>query len=214
MTIEVIGAGFGRTGTLSLKLALEQLGYDKCYHMMEIFGHPEHVALWHAATRGEPMDWDALYQGYRATVDWPECAFWAEQMHHFPDAKVVLTERDPERWHDSVMNTIYPSSLAQQASDDPGAQAWAAMAFELIWDGTFHGRIEDRDYAIGIYREHNDRVKREVPADRLLVFEASQGWAPLCEFLGRAVPQTDFPRVNTTEEFQARAPRSARDARG
>jgi hypothetical protein len=207
MTIEVIGAGFGRTGTLSLKLALEQLGFDKCYHMMEIFGHPEHVSLWHAAARGEAIDWDSLYQGYRATVDWPACAFWAEQLAHYPDAKVVLTERDPEGWHDSVMNTIYPASQAQRASDDPGARAWADMVFELIWEGTFQGRIEDRDFAIGVYREHNARVKREVPSDRLLVFEASQGWAPLCTFLGCPVPPGDFPRVNTTEEFQSRAPR-------
>lgn len=205
MTIDVIGAGFGRTGTLSLKLALEQLGYDKCYHMMEIFGHPEHVGVWHGAARGEPVDWDALYQGYRATVDWPACSFWAEQVEHYPQAKVVLTERDPQRWHDSVMSTIYPASQAQRASDDPGARAWADMVFDLVWDGTFGGRVDDRDHAIGVYLAHNERVKHEVPAERLLVFDVASGWAPLCEFLGRPVPDAPFPRVNSTQEFQDRA---------
>jgi hypothetical protein len=205
MTIDVIGAGFGRTGTLSLKLALEQLGYHKCYHMMEIFGHPDHVAVWQAAVRGEPVDWDALYHGYQATVDWPACSFWAEQLAHYPEAKVVLTERDPQRWYDSVMNTIYPASLAQRASDDPGVHAWADMVFALIWDGTFGGRIDDRDHAIAVYLAHNERVRREVPAERLLVFDVASGWAPLCEFLGRPTPETPFPRVNSTQEFQDRA---------
>lgn len=205
MTIEVIGAGFGRTGTMSLKLALEKLGFDKCYHMYELLQHPDHVGLWHQATRGEPVDWHALFQGYRATVDWPSCNFWEAQLEQFPDARVVLSERDPERWYDSVMNTIYPGSLRRRESADPADRAWADMAFELIWDGTFHGRIEDREHAIDVYLAHNEYVKSHAPADRLLVFEASQGWEPLCAFLGTPVPDEPYPRVNTTEEFQARA---------
>lgn len=205
MTIEVIGAGFGRTGTMSLKLALEKLGFDRCYHMYELLQHPDHVGLWHQATRGEPVDWHALFQGYRATVDWPSCNFWEAQLEQFPDARVVLSERDPERWYDSVMNTIYPGSLQRRESEDPADRAWADMAFELIWDGTFHGRIEDREHAIDVYLAHNEYVKSHAPADRLLVFEASQGWEPLCAFLGTPVPDEPYPRVNTTEEFQARA---------
>lgn len=205
MTIEVIGAGFGRTGTMSLKLALEKLGFDKCYHMYELLRQPGHVELWHQATRGDPVDWHALFQGYRATVDWPSCNFWEVQLEQFPDARVVLSERDPERWYDSVMNTIYPGSLQRRESDDPADRAWADMAFELIWDGTFHGRIEDREHAIDVYLAHNDYVKSHAPPDRLLVFEASQGWEPLCGFLGRPVPEEPYPRVNTTEEFQARS---------
>ena len=97
MTLEVIGAGFGRTGTLSLKIALEKLGFERCYHMAELMQHPHHVQLWQLATRGEPIDWPALYQGYRASVDWPSCNFWEIQLRQFPDARVILTERDPER---------------------------------------------------------------------------------------------------------------------
>ncbi|MEZ5560256.1 MAG: sulfotransferase [Pseudomonadales bacterium] len=204
MTIRVIGAGFGRNGTLSLKLALEQLGFDKCYHMMEVFQHPDHVRIWRDAAAGRPVDWDALFEGYQSSCDWPSCTFWQEQMAHYPDARVILSERDPERWYQSVMSTIYPGSLAQRASDDPANQAWAAMAFELVWDGTFHGRIEDKDYAIATYLAHNQKVKDTVPADRLLVYQASEGWQPLCAFLGCEVPATPYPQVNTTEEFQGR----------
>lgn len=205
MSIEVIGAGFGRTGTLSLKLALEQLGFDRCYHMMEVAQHPDHVEIWERATRGEDVDWTSLYEGYRASVDWPACNFWEVQLSHFPNARVILSERDPDRWYDSVMNTIYPGSLKQRESEDPHIRAWSEMVFELIWDGTFHGRVEDREHAIDVYRAHNDYVKSHAPADRLLVFEAAQGWEPLCRFLGCPVPDVPYPRVNTTEEFQSRA---------
>jgi hypothetical protein len=205
MTIQVIGAGFGRTGTMSLKLALEKLGFDKCYHMDEVVQHPEHVAVWQQATRGEPVDWNAMYRGYRASVDWPACNFWEIQLRQFPDARVILTEREPDRWYDSVMNTIYPGSLKAKESEDAAVQAFADMAFELIWDGTFHGRVEDREHAIDVYLAHNDYVKKQAPRDRLLVFEAAQGWEPLCRFLGCPVPDEPYPRVNTTQEFLSRA---------
>jgi hypothetical protein len=204
MAIDVIGAGFGRTGTLSLKLALEQLGFEKCYHMTEVFQHPDHVGAWLQGTRGEPMDWDAIYQGYRATVDWPGCNFWELELKHYPQAKVILSQRDPKRWYQSVMNTIYPASIAARESADPAVQPWADMVFELIWEGTFHGRIEDEGHAIDVYLAHNDYVRRQTPEDQLLEFEASDGWAPLCGFLGRPVPDSPFPQVNSTEEFLAR----------
>lgn len=200
MALRIIGAGYGRTGTMSLKLALEQLGFTKCYHMIEVFEHPDHVAQWRAANRGEPIDWDALFAGYQASVDWPSCNFWREQMNHYPDAKVILSLRDPERWYESVMNTIYPSSLAWRESGAEQPQ----MVFELIWDGVFDGRLDDKDFVISKFLEHNRRVRDAVPARRLLEFEASQGWAPLCEFLDCPVPATDYPKTNTTEEFRER----------
>jgi len=117
MAIKVIGAGFGRNGTLSLKQALETLGFGKCYHMAEVFQHPEHVPVWRAAAHGKSVDWDAVFDGYQASVDWPSCSFWQEQMARYPDAKVVLSERDPERWYESVMNTIYPDPRPRLAGD-------------------------------------------------------------------------------------------------
>ncbi len=204
MSLEVIGAGFGRTGTLSLKLALEKLGFGKCYHMLEVRENPEHVEVWQQATRGEPVDWRALYQGYRATVDWPSCNFWEIQLREFPDARVILSERDPKRWYESVMNTIYPSSMKARESNDPMIKSHAEMVFELIWEGTFHGRVENQEHAIDVYLAHNEYVKKQAPPDQLLVFQAADGWEPLCRFLEVPVPDEAYPRVNTTEEFQAR----------
>jgi hypothetical protein len=211
MTIRVVGAGFGRTGTLSLKAALEKLGFDKCYHMMEVFQNPGHIDLWRALGRGEAVDWDALFAGYQASVDWPSCNFWEQQLEHFPGAKVILSQRDPESWYKSIMNTIYPSSAAGRDSEEPMVQAHTRMAFELVWDGLFDGRMDDKEHVIGVYLAHNQRVIDSVPADQLLVFEAAQGWAPLCGFLDCPVPDEDYPSSNSTAEFQERT-RAMREA--
>ena len=112
MPLKVIGAGLGRTGTMSLKVALEGLGFDRCYHMVEVLAHPEHVRVWDAASRGEPVDWEALFRGYRATVDYPGCNFYQEYLRLYPEAKVILTVRDPGRWYDSARQTIYQASRA------------------------------------------------------------------------------------------------------
>lgn len=203
--MKVIGAGFGRTGTLSLKLALEQLGFGGCYHMVELFAHPDHLERWRDAVRGRPVPWDRVFEGYQSTVDWPSCTFWEAQAAHFPEARVILSERDPERWYDSVMNTIYPSCVAQRDSADPWMREWISVVYEIIWDGTFGGRIEDRAHAIRVFREHNERVRASVPASRLLVFDAAEGWEPLCRFLECEVPADPYPRVNTTADFQTQS---------
>ena len=204
MALQVIGAGFGRTGTLSLKYAWEKLGFSKCYHMMEVFANDNHVSRWREAGRGEPIDWEALFAGYQAAVDWPSCNFWEAQLAQFPEAKVLLSERDPERWYKSVMSTIYPFSLAGRKAQDPAVRARVEMAFEVIWDALFEGRMDDKEHVIGVYLAHNERVKQLVPADKLLVFDPAQGWEPLCTFLDSDVPEEPFPRVNTTAEMHER----------
>lgn len=205
MPLEVIGAGFGRTGTLSLKLALERLGFDKCYHMQEVFMHPDHIPMWADAHHGKSIDWERLYEGYRATVDWPSCNLWKEHAALYPKAKVILSTRDPDSWYDSVMNTIYRSSTGMRTSADPMMKAAGDWVFDIIWNGVFDGRIEDRAHAISVYNAHVARVKATLPSSRLLVFEAKQGWEPLCKFLGVAVPDEPYPRVNTTEDFVGRS---------
>lgn len=203
MTIKVVGAGFGRTGTMSLKTALEQLGFDKCYHMMEVGQNDGHVEQWRAIERGERVDLEALFNGYQASVDWPSCNYWRAQLEVFPDAKVILSRRDPERWYQSVMTTIYPSSAAGRESDDPNMKPWVDMAFEVVWDGVFDGRMDDKEHVISVFEAHNQDVIDSVPADKLLVFEASQGWEPLCAFLDVPVPDQPYPKTNTTEDFLA-----------
>jgi hypothetical protein len=204
MAIRVIGAGFGRTGTLSLKLALEKLGFDRCYHMLEVQQNPSHAGLWSQAHAGESIDWDALFEGYQASVDWPSCNLWREQLEHFPAAKVLLSLRDSERWYDSVMNTIYKTTAAGFESHDAQHRARAQWAADLIWNRVFDGRMEDREHVIGVYERHNQDVIDSVAADRLLVFQASEGWEPLCKFLEVDRPDEDYPRVNTSEQFNER----------
>jgi hypothetical protein len=208
MPLKVIGAGLGRTGTLSLKVALEQLGFEKCYHMTEIFAQPGHVGLWDAAGRGRPVDWATLFRGYQATVDWPGCNFYAEFLRLYPDAKVILTVRDPERWYDSAAETIFRQQRAFPAwilPFLPRLRRFLRMTERLIWEGVFQGRFEDRRFAVEVFNRHNEEVKRLVPKDRLLVYEVSEGWGPLCEFLGVPVPEgKSFPRLNDAAELRAR----------
>lgn len=216
MAIEVIGAGFGRTGTMSLKVALEQLGHDRCYHMIELLQNPEHVVHWEAAARGERVDWDALFAGYRATVDFPGCSFYRPLMERYPDARVVLTVRDSGRWYASARDTIYRAGpplgerLAMMLRLPFSARLRRMVrVFRLIdrmlWQQLFSGRFEDEAYARKVFEEHNEEVERLVPADRLLVYEVSQGWGPLCAFLGVPVPDEPFPRLNDRAQFQAQA---------
>ena len=201
---------------MSLKVALEELGYAPCYHMVEVFAHPEHAPLWEAAWRGEPVDWEGFLGGYEAAVDWPACSFYGELMERYPDAKVILTVRDPERWYESTRSTIYELSVV--ATRSPlfrlvfgamrllrfGRVGGGNMADEVIWDGTFDGRFEDRRYAIEVFERHNAEVRRWVPRDRLLVYEVKEGWSPLCEFLGVEEPDVPFPHVNDTAEMRRR----------
>lgn len=202
MALDVIGAGFGRTGTRSLQLALQQLGFEKCYHMIEVFQHADHNALWEAAANGEPPQWDSIFDGYRAGVDWPVAGFWRELADYYPDAKVILSTRDPESWFRSVHNTIYPSTVAALQSEDPAERRWAAWANKLIWEGDLEGKVDDHDGAIEVFNRHLDTVEASIAPERLLRFEASDGWDPLCAFLGVPVPDAPYPRTNSTEDFQ------------
>ena len=201
MAMDVIGAGFGRTGTMSLKMALELLGYDKCYHMMEVIDHFEHLELWSQAALGQAVPWDILFSGYQASVDWPSANYWREQLQYYHNAKVILSTRDPERWYTSVMNTIYPTTVEARKSADPDTVKFGDWVFEIIWDGVFDGRMDDKAHCIELFKNHEKAVIAEVPEQQLLVFQASDGWAPLCEFLGCAVPDAPYPNTNSTEDF-------------
>jgi hypothetical protein len=205
MPLSIVGTGFGRTGTLSLKLALEQLGFGPCYHMVEVTQNPDHVALWSAAADGAGTDWPALFAKYRATVDWPSTAFWRQIVDAHPQAKVIHTERPAAAWYKSAASTIMKMmKLGAPASAPPIFHEQLAMARKLILHGVFHDRFDDEAHATAIYEAHNARVKREIPRERLLVYEPGQGWEPLCAFLGVAVPAQPYPKVNTTDDFLAR----------
>jgi hypothetical protein len=214
--VKVVGAGFGRTGTMSLKVALEELGFSPCYHMTEVFEHPDHADLWLAAWHGDPVGWEEFLEGYEAAVDWPACTFYSELMERYPDAKVILSVRDPERWYESVRSTIYELSVGIPRSSLYrvgfalvslfvfGRSARGKLADEIIWDGTFDGRFEDKRHALEVFDRWNEEVERRVPQDKLLVYEVKEGWEPLCEFLDVEVPDEPFPRVNDTAEMRRR----------
>jgi hypothetical protein len=214
--VKVIGAGFGRTGTMSLKVALEALGLDPCYHMTEVLTHPEHTGFWISAWRREPADWEGVLGVYEATMDWPACTFYGELMERHPDAKVILSVRDPERWYESVRNTIYELSVIIPRHPfyrigytlvrlfvlrGPGN---IDLADEIIWQGTFDGRFEDENHAIEVFERHNAEVQQRVPENRLLVYDVKSGWGPLCEFLGVEEPDEPFPRTNDTAQMRRR----------
>ncbi|MFQ5683774.1 MAG: sulfotransferase family protein [Candidatus Binatia bacterium] len=202
MVLGVIGAGFGRTGTFSLKRALERLGYGPCYHMAEVLANPAHIPVWSAAAEGSTIEWNTLFEGYRAAVDWPTSHFWYKLTNEYPEAKVLLTVRDSEKWYDSVYRTIYQSLIQPLPSDDPVTRDQRAMARKIVLEGTFEGRFADRTYAIAVYEQHNTEVRRIIEPSRLLVYEVTAGWEPLCEFLGCPTPNEPFPRLNTTAEFK------------
>ena len=204
MTLKVIGAGLGRTGTMSLKLALERLGCGPCYHMMEVFPRPEAPGLWEAAADGAP-DWPRIFEGFSATVDWPGATFWRELARAYPEAKVILSRRDPKAWFASTQATIFNL-------DRSGAPPHFLAMVEKVVGRMFDQRLHDEAHCIEIFERHNAAVIAEIPPERLLVYEVAQGWEPLCAFLDVGVPSEPMPKTNTTEEFQARAATSVAGA--
>ncbi|WP_018680501.1 sulfotransferase family protein [Actinokineospora enzanensis] len=204
--MKVIGAGLGRTGTASVKAALERLGFGPCYHMFEVTEHPGHGQQWLAAFADEPVEWDGLLAGFESTVDWPGCSFWRELSARYPDAKILLTERDPESWYKSMSSTLLP---VWKMAADPAKMAaipgyeWYGRLVSAIAQLSFGGRLDDRDHIIGRFEAHNAEVRAAVPADRLLAYTVGQGWEPLCEFLEVPVPDEPFPHLNDTASFQS-----------
>jgi len=197
MALKVIGAGVGRTGTLSLKLALERIGFGPCYHMLEVFGAARrNLPLWNEVVRGNP-DWDTIFQGFSSTVDWPTCTWWRELADKYPDAKVVLSTRDPESWFASVNQTILsPENVA----------GFAAGPMAEFMHGAIHGafgdRVADREFMVDWYKRREAEVIASLPPERLLVHRSRDGWEPLCKFLGVPVPAEPYPQVNSKEDMQ------------
>ena len=204
MPLKVVGTGLGRTGTMSLKLALERLGFGPCHHMVEVFQHPESVPLWIEAGAGKP-DWDAIFKDFASVVDYPGCKFWRELCAYYPSAKVLHSVRDPEAWFASTQATIFSPLSPAGANGPPQMRAFFAMVLSEFGD-----RLHDRDFMLAYFKRHTEEVIRTIPKERLLVYEAGQGWEPLCKFFGLPVPAEPFPQVNTREEFNARAATAGR----
>jgi hypothetical protein len=202
MALKIIGAGLGRTGTKSLQTALAMLGFGPCHHAVEVFAHLETIPLWIDAGRGKP-DWDAIFAGYNSTVDYPSAPYWRELAAHYPDAKVLLSVRDADQWFDSTQSTIFapggmPATSLRADATGPMADFFKSFSQE------FCAHVHDRAFMTAYFHRHNQAVKAAIPAERLLVYEAGQGWAPLCTFLGVPIPDAPYPSENNRAEFVAR----------
>lgn len=193
--LHVIGAGFGRTGTESLRRALDMLDLGPTHHMYEVIGDPDQRAAWRAVGLGAVPDWNALLEGYRSVVDWPCSAFWQELMAAFPDAAVILTLRDGESWWKSFSDTIL---AAIEKTEDP-----QALNRTLIAGRVLGGRADDKAHAIATYEAHNKKVRALVPPERLIVQELGGGWGPLCTYFGLPEPAEPFPSGNASGQFTA-----------
>lgn len=202
MALAVVGSGFGRTGTKSLKEAIEQLGFGPCHHMHEIVEHPEQVAHWQALADGHPVDWHEVFDGYRSQVDWPGAHAWRELANAFPEAKVVHTVRPEDDWWRSFSRTIGKLMLTYRQMPLPAHVTAILDAWDrLAGQGTFGGRLDDRATAIAAYRLRTAQVLEAIPAERLLIFDVAEGWEPLCRFLDVPVPATAFPHHNLRADF-------------
>jgi uncharacterized protein YndB with AHSA1/START domain len=198
MPLEVVGAGVGRTGTNSLKVALEQLLGEPCHHMYEIFVDPSQIPLWTDAIEGRPVDWSTMPMGYGALVDWPGASFWPELTEANPDALVLLSVRDPEDWYKSASNTIF------QVFDNapPEMMPWIESMRQLLGE-RFSNNLGDPAEMMTAFENHNDAVRRAIPAERLLEWSPGDGWDPICERLGLEVPDEPFPKTNDTNQWRA-----------
>lgn len=199
MGLKVVGAGIGRTGTMSLKLALERLGVGPCHHMIEVLGNmSSQLPLWQAAVAGRP-DWNAIYAGYESAVDWPTARFYRELHAAYPEAKFVLGYRSPKSWADSFSHTIYKAlSDIEKAPEEQ--REWLRMVTEVLVQNGIPPGLDDTELEVA-FEAHADAVKAAIPAEQLLVYKATDGWEPLCRFLEMPVPDEPYPRTNDRTEF-------------
>lgn len=198
MALKVIGTGLGRTGTKSMQTALNTLGFGPCHHMSEMFPHPEAFPKWIAANRGAE-NWDELFEGYHAMVDWPGVKFWRELVAYYPDAKVLHTVRDPEQWFESTQATIFSrSNLDRVMQPGPMTEFFADLFADIM------PHMNDRDWMVDYYRRHDAEVRATVPKERLLVYPVGSGWEPLCAWLGVPVPDEPYPSENSRNAFVGR----------
>jgi len=198
MPLDVIGAGFGRTGTESMKSALEILDFGPCHHMREVLPNEDQKRIWRGISKGAEPDWDAAFAGYRSAVDWPSAYYWRQTAAHFPDAKILLTLRSAESWYASMEKTILPGI---ERSTDPDSLGLSLIAAQVL-----DGRPHDRDHAIAAFERNSAEVQATFGPERLLVHSLGDGWEPLCAFLEVPVPDVPYPHSNTTDSFIARSP--------
>ena len=201
MALSVIGAGFGRTGTMSIKKALEHLGVGPCHHMMEVFSNPDEFAKWQVVVERQQIDWDDVFLGYNAAIGWPSAHYWRELADVYPNSKILLSVRPADHWWKSFSSTIKTVLDIRDAIPDDYLRSVAAMAHNIIAEQTFQNTMNDKIAALSAFQKRIDDVKQAIPTERLLIFDVAEGWGPLCEFMEIPVPDLNFPHSNCKDEF-------------
>lgn len=203
MALKVIGAGFGRNGTNSLRLALNELGLGPCHHMYEISDEaPEQIGMWDAIADGSSRDWGKVFDGFQSQVDWPGCHYWRELADFYPDAKIILSVRDPDAWVKSFLSTIAPYIDKRGQHGDENRNRKSEMVYEIVAGQTFGGNYTDPAHLKKVYLAHTAKVQATIPAARLLTYDVREGWPSLCNFLEVPIPDTPFPNTNSSKLFQ------------
>ncbi len=215
MGLHCIGAGAPRTGTASLKTAFETLGFGECQHMESLFNRPHLVDHWVELFKTGKTDYQKLFEGFQSTSDFPGYLLYRNLLDQYPDAKVILTVRDPEDWYESAIRTVHaytPQTFQQKLKMLPkrikskrfrGIAKTLRLVEVFLWKGYFEGRFHDKDFAIDKYLAFMEQVRNDVPSDQLLEYKISDGWEPLAHFLGVEVPDVPFPHRNQRDQFIA-----------
>ena len=206
MTLKIIGAAPGRTGTVSLMTALEYLGYGPCHHMKACIENAQQTKWFLEAANGQPMDWHDVFEHYQAAVDWPASAYYKNLLETFPEALVIFSDRPAEAWYDSVASTIYqvvPSLPGWLRKLVPHLDRWGQMVEQTIWQNELSGRFQDRRFAVQFFKDRLAEVRDVVPPEQLLVHSVKEGWEPLCRFLNVKVPSIPYPRANEARRIQS-----------
>jgi hypothetical protein len=212
MALHVIGTGKGRTGTTSLKIALEQLGFGKCYHMWELMNNPDQLIYFQQAERGENVNWDELFNGYHSACDYPVIRYYKQILEKYPDAKVIHTMRDAESWFKSISNTIFwavKPSLGRMLglmirlpfSSTLRKRLHILKFNSMMVSKEFGNDLKDKEKVISYFNKYNAGVLNTIPKEKVLVYDVKSGWEPLCNFLNVPVPSMPFPKSNTKDEF-------------
>jgi len=218
MSLFVIGTGLSRTGTTTLRKVIEELGFGPCYNSTELFIRPRGIEFWEALEKGQEVDFESFFSDYNAIIGFPGYIFHQQLKDRYPSAKIILSYRDPDEWYEDISTTVFESASShvnkayanEVRSFDPYLadciERIHALQLRMLEENYFEGRFSDQELSVKRYVEWNESIKEIYPEDELLVYQVTEGWEPVCEFLGVPVPEDkEFPHLNHPTSFHNRS---------